>query len=481
MSTRIAILGAGPGGYVAAIRAAQLGAQVSVIERDNIGGTCLNYGCIPTKALKTTAELLETFRRAHEMGVKVDGEVWPNMTRLMVRKQRVIDEFAEGILRIFDSYKIQFLKSEGYVLEPNRIRAKGMRNSTADVVSDKMILAIGSRPLEIPSLPFDGHKVISSDEAISLNEVPESILIIGGGIIGCEFAFIFNSFGSSVTLVEAMSRLIPLPSVDADCSIIIQREMRKRKIRVLLNNTVARAEFNEGKVRAFIKPALSGEELNGAEEKQLIQEVDKILVCVGRKPNTQSMGLENLGLQMDNNGWITTNDFMETTVPGVYAIGDALGPAKAMLAHVASAEGLVAAENALGISRKMSYETLPVGIWTSPEIACVGVTEEQARERRYTVRADKFLFRALGKAQAMGEIAGHVKIISDVQNKRVLGIHIVGPHATDLIAEGTLAIKMGATVDDVAETIHAHPTLSEALMEVSHRALDAGIHYLKGD
>jgi dihydrolipoamide dehydrogenase len=432
------ILGAGSGGYIAAIRAAQLGAKVTLIERDNIGGTCLNWGCIPTKTMRTTAQLMERLSRAHEVGVEVDGEVRPNMARLMARKQEVVDNLATGILRILNSYKIQFIRGEGHVLEPTKVRVKGMDNSTMDVVSDKLILATGSRPLNIPTSPFDGERILSSDDAINLQEVPESILILGGGVIGCEFAFILNGLGSKVTVVEAMPRLMPIPSIDKDCSAVIQRELRKRKIQVFLNRTIEKVKLTSGRVQTTTKPSPFAHTLKETEKRPLLLETDKMLVCIGRQPNTEGIGLDQLGLEMDTKGWIVANERMETNVPNVYAVGDVLGPSKIMLAH-------------------------------------------QARECGSGVRADTFLFRTLGRAQATGEIAGQVKIVSDTQTKRILGVHIVGPHAADLISEGTVAIKMGATVNDLAETIHAHPTFSEALMEASHKALDAGVHYLRDD
>jgi len=481
MSMRVTILGAGSGGYIAAIRAAQLGAQVTVIERDKVGGVCLNWGCIPTKVFKTTAELLDKFRRARELGVEVEGEVRPNMARLMDRKQEVIDNLATGILKILKSYKIQYIRGDGYVLEPNRVRVKRVDKGIVDVNSDKLILATGSSPLDIPAFPFDGEKILSSDDAINLREIPESILIIGGGVIGCEFAFIFASLGSEVTVVEAMSRMLPLPSVDGDCSKVIQREMKKRKISFMVNRNVEKVEEDGKKLRVTIGPSPFSQKAKGKELTPLTVEVGRVLVCIGRKPNTAGGGLEKLGLKVDGKGWIPANERMETTVPHVYAIGDVLGPSKIMLAHVASTEGIAAAENALGGNRVMNYHVVPFGVFTFPEVACVGLTEEQAREQGSDVRGDTFLLRVLGRAQAIGEIAGQVKIVSDTQTKKILGVHIVAPNAADLISEGTLAMQMGATVKDLAETIHAHPTLSEALMEASYRALDAPLHYLRKD
>ena len=480
MPTRITILGAGPGGYVAAIRAAQLGAEVTLIEREKIGGTCLNWGCIPTKTLKTTADLLENLRRAPELGVDLDGRVRLNMGRLMARKQEVIEAQATGILKILKSYKVQYLQGDGRVLDPSRVRVETAARGTMEVVSDRLIVATGSRPMPIRAFPFDGKRILSSSHALDLQEVPEAILIVGGGVIGCEFAFIFSSLGSRVIVVEALSRSIPLPSVDPDCSIILQREMKKRKIQFHLNRTVEAAEIVGDRVRVTIGPSPMAQGLKERDRQPVLEEVDRVLVCIGREPVTQGMGLESLGLETDPRGWLVANERMETNVPKVYAIGDVLGPSKVMLAHVASAEGLVAVENGMGGDREMDYDAVPSAVFTSPEMACVGLTEDQARERGLGVKADTFLFRALGKAQAMGEIAGQVKVVADAHTGRIIGVHMIGPHATDLIAEGTLAIRMRATLDDVASTIHAHPTLSEALREVSSGQL-TGPNRIRGN
>ena len=481
MKSRIVILGAGPGGYVAAIRAAQLGAQVTLIERDKVGGTCLNWGCIPTKTLKTTTDLMDVVRRSAELGVELRGPVHPDMSRIMARKREVIEIQATGILKILASYKVQYVQGRGEILDPDRLLVHIPQKGTKEVDWDRLILAVGSSPLELSAFPFDGERILSSDHALNLQEVPESILIVGGGVIGCEFATILANLGAQVTVVEALPRLLPLPAIDSDSSTVLLREMKKRRIAVHLNQTVARAEVRSGRVRATIGRSPMAQGLKEKDRAPLVQEADRLLVCVGRKPNTQGMGLERLGLEMDPRGWIVANERMETNLPGVYAIGDVLGPSKVMLAHVATAEGLVAAENGMGGDRVMDYDLVPSAVFTTPEVASVGLTEEQARVRGHQARADAFLFRALGKAQALGEIAGHVKIVSDRETGRILGVHLVGPHATDLIAEGTLALRLGATVEELASTIHAHPTLSEAFMEAAHKAMDAPIHSTKED
>jgi dihydrolipoamide dehydrogenase len=476
MQQRVAIVGAGPGGYVAAIRAAQLGARVVLIEKDKLGGTCLNWGCIPTKTLIASASLLEDLRNCGALGVEVSGAVHPNLERMMARKQKVVEDMAAGIMKVLESYGVSYVQGEAVLSAPNRIRVKAPDGRAEDVEADRVIVAAGSRPMEIPAFPYDGMHILSSNDALEIEEVPDSLLIVGGGVIGCEFAFLFNALGSTVTVVEAMSRLIPLPAIDHDSTTVIQREMRKRRIQVYLNRTVEQARVADGRVQAILGPSPWAEAPSERDKQPLELAVDRILVSVGRRPNTRGLGLEQIGPTMDPRGWLAADKRMETNIAGIYAIGDVLGPDRVMLAHVATSEAIVAVENALGGDRRMSYDHVPSAIFTRPEVASVGLSEEQAAQMGRDFRTDAFLFRLLGKAQALGEIAGQIKLIWDGGTEKVLGVHIVSPHATDLIAEATLALQMGATVTDLAETIHAHPTLSEAFMEVAHKAKGAGIH-----
>jgi dihydrolipoamide dehydrogenase len=479
MSTRIGIIGAGPGGYVAAIRAAQLGAEVFLFEQAEVGGTCLNWGCIPTKTLRTTAEAIEQFHRARELGIDLEGGLKPNLDRIMVRKNEVIQLLVQGIRKILGSYNIQPVSGQAFLADPRVIKVRDNQGGEQEFPVDKMILASGSRPMVFPAFPFDGLHILSSNDALTLKTIPESILIIGGGVIGCEFAFIFQALGSQVTVVEALPRVIGLPSVDEDCSSVLQREMKKKKIKLYLDKTVEKTEIRNSSVKVTIGPSPFLMEVREKDNKLFEVEVQKVLVSIGRQSNTEDLGLRKLGLQVDAKGWIAANERLETNIPGIYAVGDALGPSKIMLAHVASTEGIVAAENIMDRNRTMNYEVVPAGIFTFPEIANVGLTEPQARERGLEVRADSFPFRALGKPQALGEIVGQVKIVSELKSGKILGVHIAGPHATDLIAEGTLAIQLGATLEDLARTIHAHPTLAEAIMEAAHKASGAGLHCLK--
>lgn len=478
MTPRLAILGAGPGGYVAAVRAAQRGATVTVIEKERVGGTCLNWGCIPSKIMKTTAELLGHMRQATAYGITGAEAVAADMEALMARKEKILQTQAKGIEGLLAHHKITLLKGQGRISGQGELDV-ALPDGTAEKVTwDKLIIATGTIPLNIPAFPFDGEGVISSNEALCLTEVPASMVIVGGGVIGCEFACIMAALGSQVTVIEALDRLLPLPSVDAACSKHLQREMKKRKIKFLVKRTVEAVQ-NEGnslKVTVGPSPFIDADALTAKECEPLELSADKVLVCIGRSPLSGDIGLEKLGVACDDRGWITADEDLRTNVAGVYAIGDILGPSRVMLAHVASAEGLVAAENATGGDSKMDYRAVPGAIFTIPEVGNVGLTEAQAIAAGMDVRADSVLLRTLGKAQAMGELAGEAKLVSERGSGRILGVHIVGAHATDLIAEGGLAVQNGLTVEQVASTIHAHPTLGEAMLEVSLKAMDMALH-----
>jgi len=473
---RIAILGGGPGGYVAAVRAAQLGAEVTLIEKEALGGTCLNRGCIPSKIMQTTAGMLHRFKRCKEFGIQLDGTPMVDMTALMARKEKIVATQVRGIENLLKHNGVNHIRGMGTIKTHGAMNVETAEKGTVKVDWDALILSTGSEPLEIPVFPFDGQKVISSTDVLNLDTVPESMVIVGGGVIGCEFACILTDLGTRVTLVEALDRLLPLPSVDAGCSKVLQREMKKKKIKFMLDKTVTAVDTNHAKALVSIGPSPFAENLKEKDLQPLQIEADKVLVSIGRKSNAQGIGLEEIGLALDDKGWINADDHLKTPVENVFAIGDALGPDKVMLAHVASAEGIIAAENAMGGNRKMNYDAVPGAIFTSPEVADVGLTEDQAREEGLDIRADSVLFRTIGKSQVIGELAGEAKIVSDAQNGRVLGVHIIGPHATDLIAEGTLAVTTGCTVQDLAETIHAHPTLAEVTMETAFKAMGKALH-----
>jgi len=472
MTKKITIIGAGPGGYIAAIRAAQLGADVTVIEQDNVGGTCLNQGCIPSKIMKKSADILNLFQRSEEFGIVINDQACLDVKRLMTRKENIIQNQRKGILTLLKKYHIQYIRGYGEIKGEKHVIVKSEDSTIQDIYWDSLIIATGSKPLNIPAFPFDGKQILSSNDALNIQEIPISMVIVGGGVIGCEFAFIFASFGTKVTVIEALPRLLPLPSVDESCSAIIQREMKKRNIEFMINHTVKDVEKNEKNLKIRISPS----QLIQKEESPLTIEAEKMLVCIGRSPNTLNIGLELLKIQKDSKGWIQVNEKMETNIPGVYAVGDLLGPSKIMLAHVASREGLIAAENAMEGNLTMQYERVPGVIFTMPEVANIGLTEIQAKEQGYPVRAESVLFRNIGKSHVIGEIAGEAKIISDSENEKILGIHITGTNAGELIAEASLVMQMGGTVNDLAETIHAHPTLSEIMTEASFKSMGKGIH-----
>jgi dihydrolipoamide dehydrogenase len=460
MAVRLTIIGSGPGGYVAAVRAAQLGASVTVVEDVEVGGVCLNRGCIPTKTLLASAAALEQARRGGDFGLEIAGAVTYNLDKIRERTGKVVSTQVKGIRGLFKNRDISLIEGRGSMLSPEVVRVVGKDGETRDLQSDRIIIATGSRPAKLPGIPFDGETVITSDEAVQLKKVPKSLLIIGAGVIGSEFAFIYRAFDAEVTLVEMMPRA--LSTEDVEMADIIEREFKKAKIKLIPNMKVETVEkAADGMVTALLS--------NGQRIK-----TEMVLVSIGRSMNSENIGLDEAGVKKGGRGEIVVNEKMETGVPGVYAIGDVTG--KAMLAHVASHQGLVAAENALGGHEKMDYSVIPAGIFTMPEIGSVGLREHQAVEQGIKTRIGRFPYRALGKAHAMGEITGLVKVIADEGTDRVLGMHICGAHATDMIHEGALAMKMGATAKELGHMIHAHPTLSEAIMEAAEDVHDRAIH-----
>ncbi len=459
----VVVVGAGPAGYVAAIRGAQRGGNICLVEKDTVGGTCLNWGCIPAKTLVATAGLLTRLRSADEFGIRIEGKVSLDYDKIVERKNRVVSGLVKGVEALLKSNGVTTLAGRATLLAKDRVRVEDASGQAQEVEAGSIIVATGSRPIDLPGLAIDGEGILNSDHAVSLRELPESILIVGAGAIGCEFGFIFNGFGSDVTIVEMLPHAVPL--MDEGISELLEREIKKRKIKLHVNTKVAGVE----------KTASGMLEVALEDGKKV--EVQKVLVSVGRAPNVEGFGLEDAGVELEANGTIRVNERMETSVPGVYAIGDVVGGS--MLAHEASAEGIVAVENALGGNEVMDYNVVPSAIFTDPEIGSVGLTEHAARDRGYDVKIGRFPFRALGKAHALGEIAGEVKLVADAETDQIIGAHIIGPHATDLIHEMALAIKMEATAEEVAGTIHAHPTLSEALMEAGHALLGGAIHLPK--
>ncbi|MCF8085685.1 MAG: dihydrolipoyl dehydrogenase [Desulfohalobiaceae bacterium] len=471
MPIRVAVVGSGPGGYGAAVRAAQLGAEVTMVERDRIGGVCLNWGCIPTKTLKTSAEHLQAAKECSTYGVHFQGEPGVDMEKILSRKERVVADQASGVSRFVAKHGVQSVKGRARLIGPGLLEIDDGEQEAWTMEADRVILAPGTHPTEFPGVPFDGKHVLSSSQALELSRLPESMIIVGGGVVGCEFATLFNGLGSRVTLVEAMSRLLPIPGVDGECSKILLRELRKRKIAVKTGHAVQNCSKAEHGVDVGIAPFHDRAKQSKSGEERLQAEL--MVVCVGRKPNTSGLGLENVGVSTDEGGWIRADAHMQTDAENIFAIGDVLGPDRVMLAHAATAEAEIAAENAvLGTERRMRYDVVPGSIYTRPEVANVGLTEEQAREAGWDVRSDTALYRSLGRAHASGDISGQGTMISERNGGRILGVHLIGSHATELIAEATLALNQGCTVEDISRSIHPHPTNSEIFREIAQKALD---------
>jgi len=463
----LAILGAGPGGYVAAIRAAQLGARVTVIENQALGGVCLNWGCIPSKALLSVVEFGDKAKKAKDFGIQLSGPGTYDPAVMVARKNKVVSTLVKGIATLFKTWNIEHLEGRGELLDPRTIRVTKPDGAEIRVEADGLIIATGSSWPNLPLFPIDGTQIITSKQALDLSRIPASLLIVGGGVEGCEFASLYSGLGTQVTLVELVPRLLPLE--DEEISQMMERELKKRGVDIRTGVTVDQIVRQPEVVTAHLRDGLS---LN----------VEQVLVSVGRGFNSRGIGLEKAGVQVGPRGEIVVNDRMETNVPGVYAIGDVVG--KAMLAHVASAQGKVAVENFMGHPRTIDYDVIPTGIFTLPEIGRVGLTEQQARDRclaagkdpQQSVRVGRFRYGGLGKAQATGDIQGLLKVIVDAESDRILGVHILGAHATDLIHEAALAMHLGATVSRVAEMIHAHPTLAEGLMEAMEDVHGHAIH-----
>jgi dihydrolipoamide dehydrogenase len=455
----VLVIGAGPGGYVAAIRAGQLGARVAVVEGTYIGGVCLNVGCIPSKALLRSAQVYETLRDAKQYGINVDGVVAPDWAAIQKRKEQIVKRLTTGVSGLLKKAKATVYEGRGRFVDVHTVEVSS-KEGTQRVEADKVIIATGARPVRLPLPGFDLPGVLDSTGALSLGALPGRLLVVGGGVIGCELAAIFAAFGVEVTIVEMLDRLLPM--MDPEVSAEIQRSFRKQKVRSYVDSR-ANSIAAQGEALSVAISTPDGEETI---------EVDKVLVSVGRRANVEDLGLEAIGVQVDRG--VVVNDRMETDVPGVYAIGDVTG--KWWLAHVASEQGVVAAENACGHPAQMDYKSVPSCVFTYPEVASVGLTEAQAQEQGYEVVVGKFPFMGNGKALTYGERVGFVKIVSEKKYGEVLGLHIVGAHASDLVLEGGLALSMEATLDEIVATIHAHPTLGEAIHEAALAAQGRAIH-----
>ncbi|KUO48878.1 MAG: pyridine nucleotide-disulfide oxidoreductase [Desulfitibacter sp. BRH_c19] len=452
----IVVVGGGPGGYVAAIRGAQLGAKVALIEASELGGTCLNRGCIPTKAMIASVDKLEAVKEAGDFGIEVDGYK-VNFQKLQERKNQVVAQLVKGVHFLVKKNKIDHFKGYGFLLNDNELEVKS-EDGSQKISGKNIIIATGSEPLVFDSFNYDGVNIITSDEALELQEVPESLLIVGGGVIGCEFATIYAALGTKVTIVEALPRVLPM--VDKDIAMRLQSFLKKKGITIKTKTMIKELIATEGQVKAVID---GGDII-----------AQKVLVSVGRKVSSQGFGMENTGVEIGSRGEILVNEKMQTNIPHIYAIGDVTN--KVLLAHVASAQGITASESIMGKEKTMDYKVVPNCIFTKPEVASVGLTSDECTTENIAIKVGKFNFIAIGKAVAMGETDGMVKIIAREDDNTILGVHIIGPHAADLISEASVAIHSKLTLEDLAEIIHAHPTLSEAVMEAAEQGLGKAIH-----
>ena len=460
----VVIIGGGLGGYVAAIKAAQLGLKVVLVEKDKLGGVCLNWGCIPTKALVSTAELLNNLQRAGEFGIQVKDYSF-DFPAIMKRKDMISKRLSSGVEQLMKANQVRVIKGEGQIIEPGTVEVTDTAGEKERIKSKNVVIATGSKVMKLPLPGIDSEGVITSDEALSLSKLPSRMLIIGGGVVGIEFAGIFKALGVEVTVVEMLPRIL-LP-IDEEIALRLTQVLKRKGIEILTDCKVREIKKNNQNLEVLIST-------NHREEKI---ETEKVLLAAGRVPELGNIDVQRLGIELDK-GAIKVDEKMRTNIPGIYAVGDVVG--KIMLAHVASREGIVAVENISGTEVLMDYKVVPNCVFSMPEVASVGLTEEEARKENHNIKVSKFPFIANGKALSMGETEGMVKIIADADTSELLGFHVLGAHASDLIAEGTLALSMEATAFEIVNTIHAHPTLSEAIAEAAEGITGKPIHIFRG-
>jgi dihydrolipoamide dehydrogenase len=462
----LVVIGAGPGGYVAAIRAAQLGLKTACVEKEYLGGTCLNVGCIPSKALLDSSERYASVKNGlGKHGINVNG-VTLDLGAMMSRKGEVVKSLTSGVGMLFKKNKVDHFKGTGRIASPTSVEVTPDGGGARQSISAKRILiATGSAPIQIPSLPFDGKNILSSTEALALTEVPKKLVIVGAGYIGVEMGSVWNRLGSEVILIEFLDRA--LPNMDKEMAAQLQRQLEKQGLKFKFNTAAQSAKSEGGRLK------LAWKSKDGSESG--VEECDKIMVAVGRRPVTEGLGLREAGVNVDPKGFVPVDPHtFQTNVPGVYAIGDVIGGV--MLAHKAEEEGIAAVELMAGKPGHVDYHTVPGVVYTHPELAQVGYTEEDAIKAGHQIKIGKFPFLANGRAKGMDETAGLVKIIADAKTDRVLGVHILGAHASDMIAEAVMAMEFKASAEDIARTNHAHPTLPEAIKEAAMAVDKRPIH-----
>lgn len=462
MKFDIVILGSGPGGYVTAIRASQLGFKVAVVEKENLGGICLNWGCIPTKALLKSAQVFDYLKHASDYGLTINGEVDKDFGAVIKRSRGVAEGMSKGVQFLMKKNKIEVIDGFGKVLPGKKVEVTKEDGTKTEISADHIIIATGARSRELPNLPQDGKKVIGYRQALTLPEQPKKMIIVGSGAIGVEFAYFYNAMGTEVTIVEFMPNIVPVE--DEEISKQFERSLKKTGINVMTNSSVERVDTSGNGVKAFVKTA-KGEE---------VLEADVLLSAVGIKSNIENIGLEEVGIVVDRDK-IIVNEYYQTNVEGYYAIGDVV-PGQA-LAHVASAEGILCVEKIAGLHvEPLDYGNIPGCTYAQPEIASVGLTEKKAIEAGYEIKVGKFPFSASGKAKAAGTPDGFVKVIFDAKYGEWLGCHMIGAGVTDMIAEAVVARKLETTGHEILKAVHPHPTMSEAVMEAVAAAYDEVIH-----
>ncbi len=449
MEYNIAIIGAGPGGYVAALHAARLGMKVCLIEKEEVGGVCLNWGCIPTKTLVGSAKVFSLIKKAAEYGIETGSVARPDWKKIMERKNQVVARLVKGINYLLEQNKVELISGMAAFSSEHELEVTLSDGTQRPIQAEKIIIATGSEP-HIPEVfKYDGCKVITSNEALELPELPDSLVVIGGGVIGCEFASIFATFGVKVTIVELMDQLIP--NLDLEVSGSLRLQLKKKGIEILTGTSVNEVKKEENGIRLIL-----------SNDKELF--AAKVLVSIGRKPNSGQLGLEEIGIKTNTKGRIQVNEHLQTNLPGIYAIGD-VNDQPWDLAHAASFQGITVVERIAGKPVVWSDEAMPNCIFTDPEVATVGINTQEADEQGLEVVTAKAAFLANGKALAQGDAVGFVKVVAEKSCRRILGVQIIGPEASDLIAEAALAVKHHLTVEQLAGTIHAHPTLAESLHE----------------
>ncbi len=461
MNYDLIIIGSGPGGYVAAVRASQLGMNVAVVERAEIGGICLNWGCIPTKSLLKSAQVYDYIKHSENYGISVENYK-ADFSKIIERSRRIAEQMSKGVQYLFKKNKISVIQGFGKLAGKNTVEVKDAEGNVEKYTAEHIILATGSRSKELPNLKQNGKKIIGYREALTLEKQPESMVVVGSGAIGTELAFFYNSVGTQVTLIEFLPNVLPLE--DEDVSKQIARSLKKAKMKVMVSSSVEKVEVEDDKCIVTIN----------SKGKEVKIETEVVLSAVGVVPNLEHIGIEEAGIELEK-GKIKVDDFYRTNVEGVYAIGDIVhGQA---LAHVASAEAICCVEKIAGLNPEpIDYGKVPGAVYTTPEVASVGLSEKAATEKGYEVKVGKFPYTASGKATAAGNRDGFIKLIFDVKTDKLIGAHFVGLNVSEMIAEAVVSLKLGAQGYDLIKSIHPHPTMSEAIMEAAAAAYDEVIH-----